>query len=351
MSGEGSREIGVVVIGRNEGDRLRRCLESIRGRAGAVVYVDSGSTDGSPEAAKALGAEVVTLDASLPFTAARGRNEGFFRLMERSSPPGFVQFVDGDCEFADGWLEAARAALEARPDVAVVGGRRREKFPENSLYNRLADLEWDRPSGEVESCGGDAMARAGAIVEVGGYDPSVAAGEEPEMCFRLRKTGWKVLRLDAEMTRHDMAMTRFSQWWKRKVRGGRGALDVFLRCGKGRDVPFARQVKGARVWTLGWAAVSALAIAVGWSLGGPIAAASVAGLAALAPVAQAMRIARGARKRVGSLGDALAFGALTMVGKWAEIAGQGNYYRDRARGRGVRLIEYKGPEAAGSAVP
>ncbi len=334
-------DVGVVVIGRNEGDRLRKCLESVIGRAEMVVYVDSGSSDSSVELARSLGAEVVELDASAPFTAARGRNEGFARLNRASRPPRFVQFVDGDCEFVEGWLDEARRALEARPDVAITCGRRRERFPEASVYNRLADLEWDRPAGEAESCGGDSMVRAEAMTSVGGFDPSVAAGEEPELCFRLRRAGWKVLRLGGEMTLHDMAMTRFGQWWRRRVRGGRGALDVALRCG-GPSAPFVRQVRSARVWTIGWLAALALASGLAWSLLGPGIGLGVALTMALLPAVQALRIAMSIRQRLGDFRLSLAFGALSMVGKWAELAGQIAYYRDRLAGRRVRLIEYKG---------
>ena len=63
--------LGVVAIGRNEGERLRRCLNSVVGRGHTVVYVDSGSTDGSTELARELGADVVELDLSLPFTMAQ----------------------------------------------------------------------------------------------------------------------------------------------------------------------------------------------------------------------------------------------------------------------------------------
>ena len=45
---------GVVAIGRNEGERLRRCLASVLPQAALVVYIDSGSTDGSPAMAHAL---------------------------------------------------------------------------------------------------------------------------------------------------------------------------------------------------------------------------------------------------------------------------------------------------------
>src|SRR5262245_4001014 len=131
-----SVQFGAVAIGRNEGERLRRCLDSLSA-APAVVYVDSSSTDGSPELARHLGAEVVELDMRLPFTAARARNAGFKRLAELAPHMALVQFVDGDCELYPGWPSTALAFLEANPGVAAVAGRLRERHPESSVYNWL----------------------------------------------------------------------------------------------------------------------------------------------------------------------------------------------------------------------
>lgn len=163
--------LGLVAIGRNEGERMRRCLESVMGRGLVIVYVDSGSVDGSVELARSLGADVVELDLSRPFTAARARNEGFERLSQIDTQVRFVQFVDGDCEVANGWLEKARGVLEENPDVGVVCGRRRERFPEHTVYNRLADLEWDSPIGESKACGGDAMMRVEASARSAAITP------------------------------------------------------------------------------------------------------------------------------------------------------------------------------------
>jgi GT2 family glycosyltransferase len=222
-------DLGVVAIGRNEGERLRRCLRSLDGRGVPFVYVDSGSNDGSVGLARSMGSEVVELDMSRPFSAARARNAGYERLKAIAPGVRHVMFLDGDCEVADGWLDRARAELEARPEAAVVCGRRRELFPEQSIYNRLADLEWDTPIGEAIACGGDSVIRLEAFEAVGGFDPTAAAGEEPELCQRLRRAGWTVWRVDAEMTRHDLAMTRFRQWWRRHYRSGYNGLDILTR--------------------------------------------------------------------------------------------------------------------------
>ena len=182
-------DLGIVAIGRNEGERLRRCLNSLVGHGLPVVYVDSNSTDGSVELAHSMGAEVVELDLSVPFTAARARNAGFERLLELDQQIRFVQFVDGDCEVVPGWLDQARSVLEDRPDVAVVFGRRRERFPDQSIYNCLADIEWDTPVGETKYCSGDILVRVKAQREVGGYNPALIAGEDPDLAVRIRQRG------------------------------------------------------------------------------------------------------------------------------------------------------------------
>ncbi|MEO6434902.1 MAG: glycosyltransferase family A protein, partial [Tepidisphaeraceae bacterium] len=129
--------LGIIAIGRNEGERLRRCLASVVGKASTVVYVDSSSTDGSVAMAREMGATVVELDLATPFTAARARNEGFARLLSLDPACELVQFVDGDCEIVEGWLDRAIAELASDEKLAVVCGRRRERHPEASPYNKL----------------------------------------------------------------------------------------------------------------------------------------------------------------------------------------------------------------------
>ena len=338
-------DVGVIAIGRNEGERLRRCLASVVGQPGcaAVVYVDSNSTDGSVPLARAAGADVVELDMSLPFSAARARNAGFERLRQTHPHVAFVQFVDGDCEVVAGWLERARTALAGRLELAAVCGRRRERHPERSVYNRLADIEWDTPVGDARSCGGDAMLRAAALCQVGGYNPSVIAGEEPELCVRLRAKGWKIARLDGEMTLHDADMTRFMQLWRRMVRAGHAFAEGAWMHGRRPERHAAKETRSIVLW----GALLPLAIVtLAWQL--PLA--SIA-IAALYPLQTTRLAVREGRRRNLAPRDAWAYAASIVGGKFPQLIGAMKFWSGKLLGRRTALIEYKSPAPAPAPAP
>ncbi|MEG0965305.1 MAG: glycosyltransferase [Pseudomonas sp.] len=321
--------IGVVVIGRNEGQRLERCLASLEGSADKVVYVDSGSVDGSVQMALQRGVEVVALDMTLPFTAARARNEGFARLQRLLPTMRHVQFVDGDCEVAAGWLPKAQAFLYAHPAVAVVCGRRRERFPQRSVYNLLCDLEWDTPVGQAKACGGDALMRAEAFAAVSGYRASLIAGEEPELCVRLRAAGWKIWRVPEEMTLHDAAMTRFGQWWQRSLRAGYAFAEGAYLHGAAPERHWLRESRRAWLWGLGLP----LAIALGCALLG-----SWGLLLLLIYPLQAVRLARRGGR---SVRENWLQAVFLVLGKFPEMLGQVKFLLNRFGAGKTVLIEYK----------
>jgi GT2 family glycosyltransferase len=323
------RETGVVAIGRNEGERLRRCLDALpKDFLGHVVYVDSGSNDDSVAEARRRGFDVLELDMSIPFTAARARNAGLRRLREQAPGLRFVQLVDGDCALQPGWLETALDELESDRSLALVCGRRREVHAHASIYNRLCDIEWDTPLGEAEGCGGDALARLAPLLEVGGYDEGLICGEEPELCARLRARGWRIRRIAHEMTLHDAAMTRFVQWWKRSVRTGHGYAEFSAR----RLTLWRR-----RLWSiLAWALVLPM-VALGSS---PFT--RGLGLALLlAYPALWLRIVGRRRARGARFGDAALYASFCILGKFPELAGTFKYWWNSGLGRRTRLIEYK----------
>lgn len=328
-SGRASR-VGIVVIGRNEGERLRRCLDSIGTLAPFAVYVDSGSSDGSVALARSRGVTVVELDPRIPFTAARARNEGFERLSATAPGIEFVQFLDGDCELAAGWLAVAEEFLRAHAEVAMVCGRLRERNPDASVYNMLCELEWDRPAGPTLACGGIAVVRAAAFAAVGGFRAELIAGEEGDLCARLRYAGWRVHRLAAEMASHDAAITRFGQWWTRTVRGGFAFAQAAHLHGAGPDRLGIRESLSIWAWAF------ALPVAV---LGGALAWGSGALALLLAYPLQVVRLAlRGEHPGAENWWQAVFF----MLGKFAQLLGQWRYLALRVGGqRRARLIEYK----------
>ena len=324
-----TKRVGVVIIGRNEGERLVRCFASLTAQLSQLVYVDSGSSDESVNAALNASASVVALDMTVPFTAARARNEGFSRLRKVYPQAEYVQFVDGDCEVSSAWIPSAVKFLDAHPGVAAVCGRRRERFPENSVYNMLCDMEWDTPIGEAKACGGDALMRVDAFESVQGFRPDLIAGEEPELCVRLRATGWKIWRLDQEMTLHDAAISRFGQWWKRSRRCGYAYAEGAHLHGRPPERHRVNESRRVWIWGLGIPVIAVgLVLAIGTS-----------GLTILFvyPL-QILRLAlRGSFSSKKNWWHAL----FLMLGKFPEAVGQLHYFYNRVTGNAAHLIEYK----------
>lgn len=336
-------KVAVVVIGRNEGERLNACLSSVVGNAGLVVYVDSASTDASVALARTLCVDVVELDVTIPFTAARARNAGFFRVLELIPEVCFVQFLDGDCQLVPNWISTAKIWLKSHPQTVAVCGRRRECFIDKSLYNRLCDIEWDTPVGAAKSFGGDALIRASAFLAAGGFNESLPAGEEPELCLRLRNAGGVIDRIPVEMSRHDASILSFRGWWTRMVRGGYGAgvvSGLWRKKVPRAEVPFRGLARSAMIWTDIWLLLLLGCVGVGWSIDGV----DGALIALLFPFGvwlfQAVRAARFVWSRTSGR-HAFLYGLFTMVGKWAQRLGLWLHFKDAYMGRRRHLIEYK----------
>ncbi|MDJ0556746.1 MAG: glycosyltransferase family A protein [Microcoleaceae cyanobacterium MO_207.B10] len=326
-------KIGVVVIGRNEGDRLIRSLESIVNGSRPVVYVDSGSTDGSCEAARKRGVEVVDLDLSIPFTAARARNAGFEQMCEKYPEVEYVQFIDGDCEVVKGWLEAAAQTLDAHPEVVAVCGWRRERYPENSVYNRICDVEWRIGSpGTILSFAGDVMIRREPLAAVGGYNNRMIAFEEGELCVRLRRTGGILLRIDKNCTLHDADMHSAKQWWKRAKRCGYGLAQISYVYGNATEPHFVKSI--LRIWL--WGIIMPI-VALGLAI--PTYGLSLLGLGRY-PVAILREISR--KQKAGySKAESVAWGVSAPMAAIPEAFGLIQFNLDRLGKKQHKIIEYK----------
>jgi glycosyltransferase involved in cell wall biosynthesis len=334
------KSLGLVVIGRNEGERLVRCLASVRS-APHRVYVDSGSTDGSIENATREGVSIVELRVPPNFTAARARNAGLMKLLADHPGLEFVQTVDGDCEIDKNWLRAGLAALQAEPGVAAVFGRLRERFPQRTVYNALCDEDWYAEIGETPIVGGNAMFRVAALRQANFFDPSMIAGEEPDLSMRMRKQGWLLHCVDAEMGFHDADIRRFSQWWKRTRRTGHAYAELAYRHPDARDPNWPRTVYSIVFWGALVPLVLAVALILSWEesrywwL--------FVGLVFLPWSLHILRISLRKRHAGSSVKLASASGALLTIGKIAQFIGFIGFHRNRILGRASRLIEHKRP--------
>lgn len=320
----------VVAIGRNEGVRLQMCLRAALAVSSTVVYVDSGSTDGSAALARMLGCAVVELDPAQPFTAARARNEGFQQLMKLAPEIAFVQFVDGDCALDPVWLEAAVAALQADAGVAQVRGHLFELHPEQSVYNRLCQLEWLQTPGKIEVCGGVFLIRAEVYAALGGMRPMIA-GEDEEFSLRVRAAGGAILMLDEYMATHDAAITRLRQWLQRMRRSGYAYAQM---AELHPEAVYLGQMR-RRVWL--WGGVLPL-VAFGLaavSRGGSLAV--MLGLYLL----QFAHIARATRRSGWPQPDGRVYAFFLVILRWAVLQGMIEYAWKKFRRRSMCLIEYK----------
>lgn len=310
------------MIGRNEGPRLMRCLRSVLGDFDPVVYVDSASNDGSPQAARALGADVVALDLSQPFSFGRARNVGARRVLELSPQVRWVQFVDADSEVAPRWCERAVAALAADVTLAALHGRVRERRVRDSLYGHLFELEFEPCTETDDVIGGMAMIRMSALQALGGYAEGMQTFEDHELSFRLRAAGWRIRRLGDDMVIHEAAMTHWRQWWVRERRAGHGRAELVAMHGA-RAAPEWRRAY-ASVWF--WGAmlpIGAVAAVAAWGAAGLV--------VLLAYPALLGRVFRRMRRRGLGTADAALFAAGKVLGKFPQVHGVVSFLR-RQRG-------------------
>ena len=212
--------VSFVVIGRNEASHLAEsiasCLQQGFDRdAIEIIYVDSGSTDGSSEIAQQAGVDRILQLGSTGASAARARNLGLTNVAS-----DFVQFVDADTTLSPGWVPDGLAALKADPGLAGAEGDLREVRPAANLYHAVCELDWPSTPGEVPYVSGNSLYRVQAIAEAKGFDPRMNLGEEPELGARLGRMNWRFVHLDRTMGHHDLDMNGFVDWLRRGHRSG-----------------------------------------------------------------------------------------------------------------------------------
>jgi glycosyltransferase involved in cell wall biosynthesis len=326
--------LSVVVIGRNESARLAECLRSVGKVRGIevkeIIYVDSASTDGSLELASQYGAVVISVRSERP-TAALGRNAGW-----RLAKSDLVLFLDGDTVLHEDFPQAACDVISRDPSIAAVWGHRREIHPEASIFNRVLDLDWVYRPGFTEYCGGDVLMRRSALLETGGFDDALIAGEEPELCRRLRARGYAILHIDHPMTGHDLQITRWSQYWRRATRAGHAYAEVSGRYRGSDDPSWSSERRGnlirGSLWPLSLVVAVLLSFCFGylpftlWST-----------IFFLVSVRSAWK----ARWKETNPWILLLYGIHSHAQHAPILVGQLQYELDKRRGNTRKLIEYK----------
>jgi len=327
--------LSIVVIGRNEGERLVRCLKSVAEmrelrQAPEIIYVDSASSDGSIERAVQLGAKAISL-APEHLSAAAGRNAGW-----RAARGDIVLFLDGDMTIVPDFVGGALSEFN-NPNIAIVFGDCRESNPQGSIYNRILDLDWMLPAGPVEYCGGAALIRRDLLERVGGYKETLIAAEDTELCSRIRAIGYTILHVDRLMVFHDLAITRFYQYWSRAVRSGYAYAEVSEGIRR-TDLPvWYRQARRNRIQGAAMLAIIA---------GAPILAVATRSFAPLVIftaiiAALAVRTALRSHWKKSRPSTRLLHGVHSHLVQIPLLFGQLRYHRDRLKGRTPKLIEYK----------
>lgn len=334
----GQRDLlSVVIIGRNEGDRLARCIASAKAMRSdgfdlEMFYVDSGSTDESVATARQMGAKVISLRSDHP-TAAMGRNAGC-----RAARGRIVLFLDGDTVLHPDFVADSLAEFNV-PETAVVWGHLREMHPGNSIYNRVLDLDWIHAPGIAMFCGGDALFRRDVLLEAGGFDETLIAGEEPELCRRIRGMGYRILHVDRAMSGHDLAILRWGQYWKRATRTGHAYAEVSERF-RGSGEPFwedeARRNRNRACVLVGLLLCGGVAAIITKSQG-PLA---IVGAMLTLLV---LRTAWKARWKSNDWATLLLYGVHSHLQQVPIYAGQLQFRMNHRKGKRARLMEYKKP--------
>lgn len=326
--------VGVIVIGRNEGERLRACLASVLAMNYPrdlldILYVDSASTDNSVALAQNLGVRTIVLDD--PTTAARGRNAGW---TQTSAP--FVLFLDGDTLLDPVFVRNNLDRFDD-PSIAGVFGDRREMRTDDSIYNALFDLDWNTQPGFTLYFGGDALVRREALVDVDGYGERLIAGEEPDMCRRMRERGYRILHVAEPMTRHDLAMHSFTQYWRRSMRTGHAYAEISAIYSNTADplwrAESQRNLARGLFWLLAPAGCAVTSVARRSWL--PI------GLFAIGAVALGARTALRASSKTRAPRLLLAYALHSHLQQVPIFFGQLGFWLQRRKGRRLGIIEYK----------
>jgi len=220
---EATADLAIVVISTNEAHWLERCLPTVFDHAGDatldVIVVDNSSTDNTRElvASEFPQARIVS---SLNRGFGYGNNRGLEQANAR-----YQLLLNPDTEIVQGTFGELVAIMDERPSVGLAGVRQctadgalsptirrfpnagralgealfSERWPLHPSWSGERVLDMDVYDQEREcdwTSGSFMLIRADALLSAGLLDErSFIYSEEPDLCLRIKRSGWKVMHL------------------------------------------------------------------------------------------------------------------------------------------------------------
>ena len=168
--------ISVIVIGKNEGERLEACLTSaqraLRMLSYELIYVDSHSTDDSLAIARAHGARCF-LPEETDTTAGLGRYIG-----TQAAHGEYLLFLDGDMQLQQGFVERAMLRVAAGGCDGVCGIRTDHYMKDGKVVSVCENYFGCTQERVAPEFGGAIFLTAQALERCGGWATDTVACEE-----------------------------------------------------------------------------------------------------------------------------------------------------------------------------
>lgn len=197
--------ISFIVIGKNEGWKLKLCFDSILNvvqkdeiNAYEVVYVDSRSSDDSIALAKTypnIRVFLVTGECN----AGVGRNIG-----AKEALGNILFFIDGDMELQPNFLKNVLCDNDKRLVYPFISGLHLDMLYDTSWKFRYSQLENHPPCDEIWmiTTGGLFMVERKYWEELGGIDTRLRANEDYDFGLRMFERGVKMCRKCQLLVKH-----------------------------------------------------------------------------------------------------------------------------------------------------
>lgn len=209
MSESKKIDLSVVIITKNEEEMIRNCIESVilsveyavkkdTISSYEIILSDSASTDKTIEISKEYPITIVQLDKRWPLSAAAGRYIG-----NLYSNGKYVFFMDGDCIVDQEWIHRSIPYLEEE-NVAGIDGIEEEFIDPSSPFYNYFPNEPNKEIVEVEVLG-KAIFKKSVLDDVGSYNPYLIGAEDRDISYRVKDSGYKLLRLPFVYVTHHWA--------------------------------------------------------------------------------------------------------------------------------------------------